>query len=135
MSHKEHSVPHIYHRKVNVLAVWRWLSVIMWMGAIFVVSDIPSIATRLEPVYDFTFKKLAHVTVYAVLTVLLFSALRLHIRHKGHALVTATLLAILYAFSDEWHQTFVPGREGTLRDVGIDALGAIGMSMWLGIKA
>ena len=120
--------------KVNVQAVWRWLAVILWMGMIFALSATPSIATPLEPLYDFTFKKVAHVTVYAILTVLLFRALRLHITHKGHALLIAALVAVLYAFSDEWHQTFVPGREGTLRDVGIDAIGAVGMSMWLRIK-
>jgi VanZ family protein len=123
------------HDKVNVQAVWRWSAVILWMGAIFALSATPSIATPLEPVYDFTFKKVAHVTVYAILTALLFRALRLHITHKGPALVTAMLVAILYAFSDEWHQTFVPGREGTVNDVGIDAIGTIGMSMWLRIKS
>ena len=122
------------HKKVNVQAVWRWSAVILWMGVIFAISAAPSIATPLEPLYDFTFKKVTHVTVYGILTVLLFWALRIHIRHKGRALVTAALVAVLYAFSDEWHQTFVPGREGTLRDVGIDAVGAVGMSMWLRIK-
>jgi len=104
------------------------------MGAIFALSATPSIATPFEPVYDFTFKKLAHVTVYGILTVLLFRAVRMHIRHRGYALVTAVLIATLYAFSDEWHQTFVPGREGTLRDVAIDALGAVGMSLWLKLR-
>jgi VanZ family protein len=122
------------HNKLNAQAVWRWSAVVLWMGAIFALSATPSIATPLEPLYDFTFKKVAHVTVYAILTVLLFRALRFHITHKGRALLTAALVAVLYAFSDEWHQTFVPGREGTLRDVGIDAIGAVGMSMWLGIK-
>lgn len=32
-------------------------------------------------------------------------------------------VSFLYACSDEWHQTFVPGRSGALRDVGIDAIG------------
>lgn len=36
----------------------------------------------------------------------------------------ALLLAVLYAISDEFHQTFVPGRNGTPVDVAIDSLGA-----------
>ena len=72
--------------------------------------------------------------MYGILTVLLFGAVRLHIRHKGYALLTAMLLAVLYAFSDEWHQTFVPGRKGTLRDVAINAVGAVGASVWLRSK-
>jgi len=31
--------------------------------------------------------------------------------------------ALLYAASDEWHQSFVPGRTATPRDVAIDAVG------------
>jgi VanZ family protein len=117
--------------KVNIQAMLRWLAVLAWMGAIFALSSIPSIATPFEPGYDFTFKKFAHVAVYGVLTALLFNAVRIHIRHKGYALLTVLLVSVLYAFSDEWHQTFVPGREGTLRDVTIDAIGAVGMSLWL----
>jgi VanZ family protein len=118
-------------RKANIQASLRWLTVIVWMGMIFTLSATPSIATPLEPLYDFLVKKLAHLTVYGILTALLFWALRIHIRHKGHALLTATFIAILYACSDEWHQTFVPGREGSVRDVGIDAIGAVNMSLWL----
>jgi VanZ family protein len=38
-------------------------------------------------------------------------------------LILAATVGILFALSDEYHQTFVPGRGGTLRDVGIDGLG------------
>ena len=34
------------------------------------------------------------------------------------------LLAILYAASDEFHQSFVAGRGATVMDVGIDSIGA-----------
>jgi VanZ family protein len=116
---------------MNFEALLRWLAVFLWMGAIFALSSIPSISTPFEGGYDFTFKKFAHVIVYGILTALLYGALRIHIRHKGYALLTALLLSVLYAFSDEWHQTFVPGRKGTLRDVAINAVGAVGMSLWL----
>jgi VanZ family protein len=119
------------HSKMNIQVVLQWLAVLLWMGAIFAISATPSIATPFEPTYDFTLKKLAHVTIYGILTVLLFNALRFHIRHKGHALLIAAVVAILYAFSDEWYQTFVPGHEGTLRDVAINAVGAVGMSVWI----
>jgi VanZ family protein len=121
----------VTYGKMNVEATLRWLAVFVWMVAIFALSSIPSISTPFEGGYDFTFKKFAHVIVYGILTALLYGALRIHIRHKGYALLTALLLSVLYAFSDEWHQAFVPGREGTLRDVAIDAIGAVGMSLWL----
>lgn len=34
-------------------------------------------------------------------------------------------LSVLYALSDEYHQTFVPGRNGTFVDLLIDASGAL----------
>ena len=37
----------------------------------------------------------------------------------------ALLIAVLYAASDEFHQSFVPGRSCMLGDVGIDSLGAL----------
>jgi VanZ family protein len=108
----------------------RWLAVALWMGVIFALSATPSLASPFEPFFDFIIRKLAHIGEYGLLTALLFSALRTHITREGHALFIAVLVAVSYAFSDEWHQTFVPGREGSLRDVGIDALGVVGISLW-----
>jgi VanZ family protein len=103
------------------------------MGAIFALSAtaIPPLGSPDEPSRNFAVKKLAHMGEYAVLTALLFRALQLHVARKSHALLIAGLMAILYAFSDEWHQTFIPGRHGSLRDVGIDSLGVAGISAWL----
>jgi VanZ family protein len=104
-------------------ALVQWCVVVLWMGVIFALSAIPSLASPLAPVYDFMLRKLAHMALYAVLTVLLFRALRTHMASKTHALLLAVLVAGVYACSDEWHQTVVPGRVGSLRDVGIDTLG------------
>jgi VanZ family protein len=112
----------------------RWLAVVLWMGAIFVLSNVPSLAPLappLEPSGDFMAKKLAHMAEYAILTALLFHAVRPHVKRAPHALLISALVGILYAFSDEWHQTFVAGRHGSLRDVGLDALGIAGISAWL----
>lgn len=108
----------------------RWLAVVSWMGIIFGLSATPSLGTGLEPFYDFSLKKVAHVAEYAILTALLFWALRSHIALESQAVLIAALIAILYASSDEWHQTFVPGREGSLRDVGIDAAGISSIAIW-----
>ncbi|MGL5593464.1 MAG: VanZ family protein [Cetobacterium sp.] len=43
-----------------------------------------------------------------------------------------TLFILLYAIGDEYHQSFIPGREATLRDIGIDLLG--GISGIIGVK-
>lgn len=110
----------------------RWLGVVMWMCVIFSISAIPSLATPFESAYDFTFKKLAHAVEYGILTALLFSALECHIKPKVSAAVTTMAVATVFALSDEWHQTFVPGRKGSLWDIGIDAIGVVAVALWLG---
>jgi len=123
------SYPAIYRNVIVHGALW-WLAVVLWMGVIFALSAIPSLSSPFEPYHDFVLRKFAHMAEYGVLTVLLFRALRTHVTCKTQALLMAALLAVLYAFSDEWHQTFVPGREGSLRDVGIDGLSVVGVSLW-----
>ena len=111
------------------------VAVMVWMGAIFAVSSYVQLRRRSRLVTTLPSRRLPTSTEYGILTALLFSALRLHIAHKGHALLTAALVAVLYACSDEWHQSFVPGREGRLRDVGIDSIGAVVASLWLKSKS
>jgi VanZ family protein len=36
----------------------------------------------------------------------------------------ALFLSVMYAFLDEWHQSFIPGRSAELRDVFIDSIGS-----------
>jgi VanZ family protein len=107
----------------------RWMTVILWMGGIFMLSAIPSFG--LPPAsayagYDHPLRKFAHVLEYAGLTLLLYRAFRLHVHRPSQAWLLAGLVAALYAASDEWHQTLVPGRDGTARDVAIDGIGVIG---------
>lgn len=63
--------------------------------------------------------------VYAVLYFLLFRAYaqtsRHHFNYKNYIIPLS--IALLYAVVDEMHQSTVPGRYPTLRDVGYDLLG------------
>lgn len=73
-------------------------------------------------------RKGAHMTEYAILGFLLVGALE--IRHLAILWLVAWMVAIAYAGTDEFHQTFVPGRSGELRDVYVDSAGAlIGVSV------
>jgi VanZ family protein len=43
----------------------------------------------------------------------------------------AAVIAVMYAVTDEWHQSFVSGRVGSPVDVAIDALGvAVAYGVW-----
>lgn len=91
-----------------------------WMGLIFYLSSRPDLPHAPEPLLDLILKKAAHAFVYAVLAVLWRRALG---RQAGGA-VAPWLIAVLYAATDEVHQTFVPGRNGRVADVVIDGMGA-----------
>lgn len=80
-------------------------------------------------------RKAAHMSEYAILSVLLY----LWLENRQLALfkrsVIAVFLAMLYAASDELHQLFVLGRAGSARDVMIDSMGAIlGIFIFVGVK-
>jgi len=101
-----------------------WGPPLLWMVVIFFLSSQES--TRVSDIYtwNFIFFKSLHVIEYAILYFLLFRAtLQVNAKNQKKARLIAFVLTFLYAASDEIHQTFVPTREGTLRDVGIDTIG------------
>ena len=101
-----------------------WLPVTGWMTLIFVVSDQPHLPLYPTGLIDLLLKKLGHLTEYAVLSVLVQRALAQGWECPSTS-VLAFLMSIVYALSDEYHQLFVPGRNGNLWDVGVDTLGAV----------
>lgn len=50
-------------------------------------------------------------------------------RYAGCNRGWAVSLAIMYAMTDEYHQTFVPTRAGTWADVAIDGCGVV-LAVW-----
>jgi VanZ family protein len=104
-----------------------WLPVIVWAGVIFALSSVPRLGTDLGTL-DLVLRKLAHAAEYAVLGALLVRALS--------SRFLAAMLGVGYAASDEWHQTFVNGREGSASDVLVDAVGiALGILLWSRVSA
>ena len=73
-------------------------------------------------------RKCAHVAEYAILALLLWRALRSGpaLRTKMSIVFGAVLLAcVVFAVSDEFHQSFVKSRTPTVRDVLLDGAGAL----------
>lgn len=67
---------------------------------------------------------LTHVLEYAVLAYLLARALLWRGEFTRGQLFTVFFITMLYAFSDEFHQVFTPGRAFQGVDLLLDALGA-----------
>lgn len=103
-----------------------WLPPLAWMGLIFSFSAQPDLPSAPGPWLDTLLKKIGHALGYGILAWLYLRALRGRFHHPTAARAIALCLTVAYALSDEYHQTFVPGRNGTPWDVGVDGLGALG---------
>ncbi len=98
-----------------------WLPAAGWALLIFVLSAQPRLPSP-PGVND----KQAHGFAYGVLAVLCLAGLtggRLRRVSRG-AVTAALVIAVLYGVSDEFHQSFVPGRTPDVADVIADAIGA-----------
>lgn len=80
---------------------------------------------------DFIVKKTAHLTEFAILAILLYRALLSEKVKKEKIIFWTLAFSIIYAFSDEFHQSFIPGREPRLRDVAIDGFGSLFSLYWV----
>ena len=99
-----------------------WLPLISYMAAIFLLS-----AQRTERVKLFPYPNFLHVVEYFVLALLMFRVVNGGFRRKI-GIKSSTLVAcfsILYAVSDEFHQSFVPGRYADPWDVLSDFVGIV----------
>lgn len=71
----------------------------------------------------FFIRKAAHMAVYFILAALLMWAVQKLTERTGRRAGAVISLCALLAGLDEFHQTFVTGRSGQLRDVCIDLAG------------
>ena len=126
-----------------------WVPVIVWMLLIFSASTdagsfqnssrilgpllhwlFPGLAPETVNTVITAIRKCGHLSEYALLAVLVWRARRRPVWrdprpwHWSEAL-EALWVAVLYAATDEFHQTFIPSREGCVRDVLIDSCGAV----------
>ena len=99
------------------------LPVLLYMGLIFYQSSGPIESATLQAIPDIVL----HGAGYTVLYLLAFWAV-----HQGLAVVIGrggywlpALITVLFGASDEFHQSFVPGRVASLHDLAADAAGAI----------
>lgn len=126
--------------------LWRYVPLIIWMALISFVSTndfsavntsrvvrplllwlFPNITEESISLTHFLVRKAAHITEYAILGWLAARAFigssRELLRRKWF--LAALVLVVLHALLDEYHQSFVPTRTGSLYDSGIDVAGGL----------
>lgn len=135
-------------RNLRLFALY-WVPVLVWMVLIFSASGdgasfqhssriigpllhwlFPNLSAAATNNVVLAVRKCAHLSEYAVLALLVWCARRKPAWKdtrpwRWSEAAEALWVAVLYAATDELHQTFVPSREGCLRDVMIDSTGAV----------
>src|SRR3989339_1221696 len=99
--------------------------VLAYAGLIFLLSSV-STFPYVMPSF-FGFDKLAHFSVYYFFGCLIcrwFLAEKNPFANR-HFFALTIVIGTCYGISDEWHQSFVPGRDASLWDVIFDALGVV----------
>ena len=126
------------------VSLWKWAPVIFWAALIFLFSterfsgahtggiveallrqSFPGLPINEVERIHTLIRKLGHLSEYFIFALLLMRALRAEIDDKStlQAIFLSILVTILYAASDEFHQSFVPSRSASVTDVMIDAAG------------
>ena len=70
-------------------------------------------------------RKLAHFSIYTVVGICIMGFISTYKMILLKKFIISLGVGILYAISDEIHQSFVPGRGASIRDVCIDTSGVI----------
>ncbi|HGY57031.1 MAG TPA: VanZ family protein [Caldithrix abyssi] len=99
-----------------------WLLMMLF---IFVMSSIPDLT---QPVLVFDYSdKLIHFVVFGILGVLMARGFARsgNVFIRQHYVLTSIVFAVLFALTDEWHQSFVPGRTADWLDWLADTLGIL----------
>ncbi|MEA3546467.1 MAG: VanZ family protein [Thermodesulfobacteriota bacterium] len=117
-------------------SLFRAIPMLAVMGIIFFLSHQPHLSFDLEVSHQ---DKIFHAIAYGVLAAsTLFAVLppgRRVFRSRSRLMLTGlgvVLFCLFYGISDEFHQSFIPGRESSLLDVAADTAGAvIVVSLWL----
>jgi len=121
---------------------WWIAAAILWMAVIFMFTQVPystgkNTSDTLQKILvflhingvdhavvdqlNFIVRKLTHITVFGFLAFLFFKCLEA----CRFAYILSWILTVVYAMTDEYHQSFMPGRTASIKDVFLfDSVGA-----------
>ena len=112
--------------KTVIRYISAFLPPIIWAVVIYAFSSQQVLPGLQVSTVDFVSKKIAHMFVYAIFYILIFRGVSLttHSSQQRTRFWLPLAICLVYAMADELHQTLVPNRTGTARDIGYDMIGA-----------
>lgn len=128
-------------KKINTAAAfYLWFATLGYMGLIFYSSSLEETEASDDlltvilniifercsgiPYFPLFFDKLIHLFIYAVLGLLFYLSLRESGVRKNLFWLAAGF-SVAYGITDEFHQSFIPGRIPSFGDLTADAFGAV----------
>ena len=133
----------------------KWLPVLLWAAVIFFFSTehfsapqssrilgpllqwlFPDIAPEQVSSIQFALRKFGHWLEYFILAALLYRALVDESRGKHSVRPAARTMAfvLVWAATDEFHQSWVPSRTASIVDVMIDGFGGLFGTFWMYLR-
>lgn len=109
----------------------RFIPAIVIFGVIWYLSDQPGLKSDYTPIIDFFLRKGAHILEYFLLYLALFWGLldrkfnELSIHSFNYLNNKTFSIGFIATLLDEWHQTWVAGREGKPLDIVFDSIGFV----------
>ena len=138
------------HGSATGNAAWKpWLAAILWTVVIATESSDAFSASHtgrylyplltwlfgpLDPIryeiWNVALRKTGHVLGYGILCVLFFRSWRVTLQDRiggwsRKAAIMAWIMTAIVASLDEWHQSYIPSRTGTYRDVVLDSAASL----------
>ncbi len=102
-------------KTINVTFLTTYCSLIFWLSS---QSALPT------PMLFLHQDKLHHFGAYFIMGILAWRCFNDYIKKPKIVMLISLCFCSLYGLSDEWHQSFVPGREADVLDWIADTLGA-----------
>ena len=108
-------------------SILRWLPALAVMSGIYYLSSTQGVSEvipkgMLDSTYDHFISMMAHLGAYGLLALALEFGFGVNNRKTRLWIV---LIVLLYGISDEYHQSFVPGRMAKISDVVYDVIGGV----------
>jgi VanZ family protein len=105
----------------------RWFPALFFMVVIFIFSSRSGDQLPNFLDWDYVFKKIGHAIGYGLLALSYFH----YLKYDNRKYWLAWLMALVFSTTDEFHQSFVPGRHPSIVDVLVfDNFGAV-IGLWL----
>lgn len=98
---------------------------VIYACVIFLLSSLSKQPEELSFLFDYD--KLLHAVEYYILGYLLMRVVTTSPRTAvaRRSIITTIIIGFAYGISDEWHQSFVPGRYSSVIDVFFDGFGVV----------